>query len=95
MARRTVTFNKTGIGKLPDDRPVVYTIKTDGDRNNYTGVAKRGRVQARLQEHLPQGPDSVPGSKVCIEQVDTITAAKEKERAIIARSQPKYNINHK
>jgi len=91
MARRTVRFNKTGIGKLPDDKPVVYTIETNGGRNNYTGIAQRGRVQETLKEHLPQGPDPVPGAKVRVEQVDTIAAARERERAINARSHPKYN----
>lgn len=48
MAKKTVPLNERGIGKLPDDKPVVYRILTDGGRNNYTGVAKRGRVQERL-----------------------------------------------
>lgn len=95
VARQTVPFNKNGIGSLPDDKPVVYIIATDSGRVIYTGVAKRGRVQERLQEHLPQGPAAVPCSKVSIEQVETIAAARAKERTIIAESQPKYNINHK
>ena len=37
MATKTVPFNKTGIGNLPDDKPVVYKIETEGGRNNYTG----------------------------------------------------------
>jgi hypothetical protein len=39
MAKKTVTFNKTGIGKLPIDKPVVYQIKTAGDKTNYIGIA--------------------------------------------------------
>ena len=50
MAKKTVAFHESGIGKLPDDKPVVYRILTDGGRNNYTGVAKRGRVQERLHK---------------------------------------------
>lgn len=95
MARQTVPFNRTGIGRLPNDKPVVYTIETDGGRNNYTGIATRGRVQERLQEHLAQGPDPVPGTKVRVEQVDTVAAEREKERDIISRAQPKYNVNDK
>lgn len=91
MARKTVDFNKTGIGKLPGDKPVVYKIQTEGRANNYTGIAKRGRVQERLIEHLPGGKDYVPGSKVQIEQVSSVREAREKERRILARNKPKYN----
>ena len=59
MATKTVSFNKTGIAKLPNDKPVVYKIETAGGANNYTGVAGRGRVQERLEEHLVEG--KIPG----------------------------------
>ncbi len=91
MARKTVPFNPTGIEKLPNDRPVVYKIETGGGKNNYTGIAQRGRVQERLAEHLPNGKDPVPGAKVVIEQSPSIADAREKEQRIITRSQPKYN----
>ncbi len=91
MTRKTVDFNKTGIGKLPDDKPAVYKILTEGGGNNYTGIAKRGRVQERLTEHLPGGKDYVPGSKVQIEQMDSIQEARTKETRIIVRSKPKHN----
>ena len=54
MDRKTVDFNKTGIGKLPNNKPVVYKILTEGG-NNYTGIAKKGRVGERLEEHLSGG----------------------------------------
>lgn len=91
MAKKTVDFSKSGVGKLPDDKPVLYRIQTDGGKINYTGVAKRGRVQERLEEHLPGGKDYVPGAKVQIEQMSSITEAKEKEARVIARTKPKYN----
>ena len=91
MSRKTVDFNKTGIGKLPDNKPVVYKIQTEGGRNNYTGIAMRGRVRERLAEHLPGGKDYVPGSKVQIQQVDSIQEAREREARILVRSKPKYN----
>lgn len=91
MARRTVPFNKTSIGKLPDDRPALYRIQTLGGKTNYAGVAKRGRVQERLAEHLPGGKDHVPGSKVRIEQMKSIEQARQTETRVIARSRPKYN----
>lgn len=91
MARKTVSFNKTGIAKLPDDKPVVYRIQSEGGKTNYAGIAKRGRVQERLEEHLPGGKDPVPGAKVQIEQMKRVEQAKEVETRVIARSKPKYN----
>ncbi len=91
MSRKTVPFNRTGIEKLPDDKPVVYKIQTEGGKNNYTGVAQRGRVQERLAEHLPGSKDFVPGTTVVIEQTSSIAEARDKEQRIIVRSQPKYN----
>ncbi|NQT94696.1 MAG: hypothetical protein HQ559_18210 [Lentisphaerae bacterium] len=89
MAKKTVKFNKTGAGKLPGDKPVVYRIKTAGGKTNYVGVAKRGRAGDRIQEHLDAG--EIPGSKVQIQQVSSISEARKKEQAVIARSSPKYN----
>jgi len=91
MARKTVPFNQKGIEKLPDNKPVVYKILTDGGKNNYTGVAQRGRVQNRLQEHLPGGKDHVPGAKVQINQMGSITEAEAKESRIISRTNPPHN----
>jgi len=91
MAKKTVPFNQKGIEKLPDNKPVVYKILTEGDKNNYTGIAQRGRVQERLQEHLPGGKDSVPGAKVQIEQIGSIKEAEAKESRIISRTKPPYN----
>jgi excinuclease UvrABC nuclease subunit len=89
--RKSSTYNPTGIAKLPDDKPVVYQIETDGGRVNYVGVAQRGRVQDRLQEHLGSGDDRVPGAKVRIEQFSSIADARTREAALIQSLQPKYN----
>lgn len=91
MAKKTVKNNKTNIGKLPDDKPVVYKIKTKGGNVNYVGVAKRGRVKERLEEHLAGGKDYVPGAKVEIEQCGSIVDARKKETAAIQRIKPKHN----
>lgn len=91
MTRKTVDFNKTGISKLPDDKPVVYKILTGSGKNNYTGVAKRGRVQERLAEHLPGGKNPVPGAKVQIDQAPRVDQALKRESRIISRSSPRYN----
>ena len=72
MAKKTVSFTQKGIRKLPNDKPVVYKILTTNDNNNYTGIAKKGRVQERLEEHLPNGKDPIPGSKIQIEQMHSI-----------------------
>ena len=88
---KTVRFNIEGIKSLPNNKPIVYKILTQNENNNYTGVAKRGRVQERLMEHLGQ----IPGAKVKIEQMSSISEAEKKEANIIVKSKPKYNIKGK
>jgi hypothetical protein len=87
MGKRKIKFNKTEIDSLPNNKPVVYKITTDGGNNNYTGVAQRGRVRDRLREHLGE----IPGANIQIEQMNSIAEAREKETRIIKRSKPKYN----
>lgn len=89
MSRKTVSLTKSGIAKLPDDKPVVYRIQTDGGKTNYVGVAKKGRVQERLEEHIDAG--KIPGAKVQIQQMSSIDAAKKTESRVISRTGPKYN----
>ena len=84
---KTVKFTKEGIEKIPNNKPVLYKILTKNNNNNYTGVAKRGRVPKRLLEHIGE----IPGEKVKIEQMDSIEEAKKKELNIISRVKPKYN----
>ena len=91
MTKKTVSFNQKGIEKLPDNKPVIYKILTEGNKNNYAGVAKRGRVQDRLREHLPGGKNYVPGAKVQIEQMASIKDAEAKETRIIFRTKPPHN----
>lgn len=89
MAKKTVSFNKSGVSKLPQDKPVVYRIKTDAGKTNYVGIAKRGRTQERIQGHLSAG--NIPGAKVEIEQKQSIQEARKTEARVIARAKPKYN----
>ncbi len=89
MARKTVSYNKTGVEKLPDDRPALYKIQTEGGKTNYAGVAQRGRVKDRILEHL--GDADIPGAKVQIQQMSSIEEAKKVEARVIARTKPKYN----
>lgn len=91
MTSKEVPFNKKGIENLPNDETVPYRIETKGGRINYAGVAKRGRVQGRLAEHLPGDKDAVPGASVRIEQMPSIAEAKAKESRVIARSKPRHN----
>ena len=87
MAKKTTKYDKSNVQKLPDDKPAVYRIQTEGGKDNYVGVAKRGRVPERIAEHL----GVVPGAKVKIEQHPSIQDAKASEARIIKRQQPKYN----
>ncbi|HEV2112471.1 MAG TPA: hypothetical protein VGT99_14025 [Gammaproteobacteria bacterium] len=95
MSKKTARFNKDGISKLPNDKPVLYTIETEGGKVNYAGVAKKGRVQERLEEHLRNGPDPIPGVKVRITQKPSIQAAESAEKRFIKKNQPKHNKQHK
>lgn len=88
---KTVALTLEGIGQLPDDKPIVYKILTEGKKNNYTGIAKRGKVHATLQEHLQGGKNYVPGFKVYIERMNSIQEAQQKADRIIKKSTPKYN----
>lgn len=87
MTNKKVGYNKSGIEQLPDDKPVLYRIKTAGGKDNYVGVAQRGRVRERVAEHLAE----IPGATVSVEQFSSISKARAKEANVIKRQQPKYN----
>ena len=84
-----MTFEE--IGQLPNDKPIVYKILTEGKKNNYTGVAKRGNISTTLQEHLQGKKNYIPGFKIHIERMNSIQEAQEKAARIIRKSKPKYN----
>ena len=87
MGTKTVKYDKKGIEQLPNDKSVLYRIKTKSGKLNYVGVAQKGRVRDRLSEHLGQ----IPGAKVQIEQFSSIKDAQKKEINVIRRAQAKYN----
>lgn len=84
---KKVKYNETSIDQLPNDKPVLYRIETETGNLNYTGIAKRGRVRDRIKEHLGK----IPGANVNIEQFSSINDARNKEKNVIKRNQPKYN----
>ena len=89
MATRTVPFDAGGATELPNDKPVVYRIKTKENRTDYVGVAQRGRVRERIQEHVRD--PRITGTKVQIEQKPSIREARATEKRVIARSKPRLN----
>ena len=90
--KKKALFSKTSIEALAQDKPVVYKIRNRNGTHTYTGVAKKGRVTDRLKEHLPGGPDPIPGAaSVEIKQMNSIDEAREAEARSIKRSKPKHN----
>ena len=90
--KKTAKFNQKGIESLAKDKPVVYQILNGNDKNIYTGVAKRGRVEARLKEHLSSGPDPIRGgAKVKIIPKPSIDAALKTEAKMIKSVKPSQN----
>ncbi len=90
--KKTSEFTENGIESLAKNKPVVYQILDENNNNIYTGVAKRGRVEERLKEHLPSGPDPIKGgTKVKIQQKASIDKALESEARIIKKVKPQKN----
>ena len=92
LKTKVFAFTEDGLNCLPIDKSIVYTIKDKKNRNLFTGVASRGRVFARIIEHLPSG--SLPligGITLHIQQQKTIASAIETASQIIARDKPRYN----
>ena len=83
-------FNEENIKKAENDNPIVYTLKKGG-KVVYVGIAKRGRVQKRLLEHMGE----IPASEFSTRSYDSISDAREAEERKIKREDPKYNDQHK
>ena len=90
MAKKA-KYNKTEIEQLSNDKPVLYRIETESGNLNYAGIAKKGRVQERIKEHLGE----IPGASVSVEQFSSIADARKKEKNVINRNKPKYNVQDK
>jgi len=90
--KKSGSFDEKGIDGLAKDKPVVYNIENKNGKTLYTGVAKRGRVEDRLKEHLPGGPEPIHGgAKVKIQQKQSIADAKTSEARIIKQKKPPQN----
>ena len=90
--KKTGSFNAEGIEGLAKDKPVVYDIENKQGKTLYTGVAKRGRVEQRLKDHLPGGPDPIRGgAKVKIKQQPSIAKAEKAEERAIKLNKPPQN----
>lgn len=90
--RQTVKYSKTGVSKLPVDKPVVYKILTEAKRLNYVGSAKKGNVQAAISRHMVDGKLYVPGRKVQIVRMNKIRTAQKKAEELILEKSPPYNL---
>jgi len=87
MATKKVNYNSMAIKSLPNNKSVLYRIKTKTGNDNYIGVASKGNVINRIAEHLGE----IPGSNLIIEQFHSIKDARNKEVNLIKRNKPKYN----
>lgn len=93
---RTQKFTKANIGKVPQDKAIVYEINSKSRKNLYTGIAGRGRPQGRLLEHKEIKNEVIPGgARFKYAQVKTKEVAKKVERSIIKKEQPRFNKQHK
>lgn len=93
---RTQKFTKENIANVPQDKAIIYKIKSKSGENLYTGIAGRGRSQERLIEHKEIKKEKIPeGTKFQYAQVKTKVRAYEIEKSIIKKEKPEFNQRHK
>lgn len=93
---RTQKFTKANIANVPQNKAVIYKIKSGDGENLYTGIAGRGRPQERLLEHKDIKKEIITGgTRFQYAQVKTKEIAKKIEKSIIKKEQPKFNEQHK
>ena len=61
LKTEVLALTEDGLRCLPVDKTVVYTIRDKKGRNLFTAVASRGRVLARIKEHLVGGSSHLIG----------------------------------
>ena len=93
---RTQKFTKTNIANVPQNKAIIYKIKSKDGENLYTGIAGRGRPQERLLEHKEIKKEMIPeGTRFQYVQVKTKEIASKIEKSIIKKEQPEFNEKHK
>lgn len=93
---RTQKFTKANIAKVPENKAIIYKIKSRTGENLYTGIAGRGRPQGRLVEHKDIKKEHIPeGTRFQYAQVKTKARAHQIEKSIIKKEQPEHNEQHK
>lgn len=90
---RTQKFTKANIANVPQNKAIIYKIKSKDGENLYTGI---GRPQERLLEHKEIKKEKIPeGTKFQYAQVKTKDIAHKIEKSIIKKEQPEFNEQHK
>ena len=93
---RTQKFTKANIANVPQNKAIIYKIKSRDGENLYTGIAGRGRPQERLLEHKEIKKEIIPeGTRFQYAQVKTKEIASKIEKSIIKKEQPEFNEQHK
>src|SRR3989344_4943126 len=93
---RTQKFTKANIANVPQDKAIIYKIKSRSGENLYTGIAGRGRGQDRLVEHKDIKKEQIPeGTRFQYVHVKTKVHAHQIEKSIIKKEQPEHNDQHK
>jgi hypothetical protein len=93
---RTQKFTKANIANVPQDKAIIYKIKSKDGENLYTGIAGHGRSQDRLIEHKDIKKEQIPeGTRFQYAQVKTKDRAHQIEKSIIKKEQPEHNEQHK
>ncbi len=93
---RIQKFTKANIANVPQDKAIIYKIKSRSGENLYTGIAGRGRGQDRLVEHKDIKKDQIPeGTRFQYARVKTKVRAHQIEKSIIKKEQPEHNEQHK
>jgi len=91
--KKTIPLTKTGVKKIPNNKAGVYDIKNKDGKSEYVGMAKAGRLQDRVKEHLPSSSkDPIKaGKSVAIKQEPNKAAALKTETKMIKSKQPPQN----
>lgn len=93
---RTQKFTKANIANVPQNKAIIYKIKSKDGENLYTGIAGRGRPQERLLEHKEIKKEIISGgTKFQYAQVKTKEVARKIEKSIIKKEHPEFNEQHK